>query len=236
MTDLALGLIAAMGDSWPPLAEHRVGPWRLREGGGGGSRVSSAIAEGPVGPADLPLLEQAAARLGQKPIVMLRPGDGAVDALLAEAGWHMQDETVLYLAPSETFPEAPPMATFAIWPPLAVQTQIWADGGIGPARIAVMDRVRGPKVAILGRVSDRAAGAAFVAVADDTAFLHGLAVVPALRRQGCARDILWAAGNWARSVGAPRLALAVTRANAGARALYASQGMEVVGMYHYRTK
>ena len=45
-----------------------------------------------------------------------------------------------------------------------------------------------------------------------------------------------AAGVWARGHGADTLALAVTQAHAGARALYASQGMMGVGQYHYRQK
>jgi ribosomal protein S18 acetylase RimI-like enzyme len=42
------------------------------------------------------------------------------------------------------------------------------------------------------------------------------------------------AATWAGRNGATHLALAVTRANAGANALYSSLGMEVVGQYHYR--
>jgi hypothetical protein len=39
---------------------------------------------------------------------------------------------------------------------------------------------------------------------------------------------------WAGRQGATHLALAVTRANGGANALYSSLGMEVAGRYHYR--
>jgi ribosomal protein S18 acetylase RimI-like enzyme len=63
-----------------------------------------------------------------------------------------------------------------------------------------------------------------------------LEVSPPYRRQGCAQNILRAAAVWARQQGADTLALAVTEANGGARALYASQGMQVVGQYHYRQK
>jgi len=55
-----------------------------------------------------------------------------------------------------------------------------------------------------------------------------------MRRQGCAINILRAAACWAQDHGADTLSLAVTQANAGARALYASLGMEGVEQYHYR--
>jgi len=63
-----------------------------------------------------------------------------------------------------------------------------------------------------------------------------LEVVPNLRRQGTARNILRVAAVWAQDQGAKTLCLAVTKANANACALYASLGMVVVGTYHYRMK
>lgn len=226
------GLLA----SWPPAAVHDVGPFRLREGRGGGSRVSAATAAGPVSAADLPALEAAAARLGQDPIVMVRDGEEALDRLLAAQGWRIADESLLLAAPAAGLPTAPGMAAFVHWPPLAVTAELWAETGIGPARLAVMQRAPEPRAIILARHADRAAGAGFVAAAGGTAFLHAVAVLPGHRRQGCARNILWAAAGWARDQGVATLALAVTRANAAARALYASQGLQVVGKYHYRRK
>jgi hypothetical protein len=45
-----------------------------------------------------------------------------------------------------------------------------------------------------------------------------------------------AAAVWAQDHGAQTLACAVTSANTGARALYASLNMQNVGYYHYRAK
>ena len=50
------------------------------------------------------------------------------------------------------------------------------------------------------------------------------------------RPFCRAAGAWAQDNGAETLALLVTEANAGARALYASLSMGVVGQYHYRKR
>jgi GNAT superfamily N-acetyltransferase len=99
-----------------------------------------------------------------------------------------------------------------------------------------MDRVQGPKTALLARNGDRPAGVAFVACHGSEAMLHALEVLPANRRQGVGRTLLHAAANWAASQGATRLSLVVTRQNAAARALYARLGMECVGQYHYRMK
>ena len=85
-----------------------------------------------------------------------------------------------------------------------------------------------------GVQGDRVSGAAFVARHGDAAMLHALEVVPALRRQGCGRNILRAAAAWARAEGAATLAVLVTERNFAARALYASLNLQVVGQYHYR--
>ena len=220
MTDYA----AAMEATWPPAASHSAGPWRLRDGAGGGKRVSAASAEGTWTEADI----------GTIPLFILRPQDAALDAALAARGYRLVDPVVIYAAPAASFAPPPRMTTFPHWPPLQIALDLWAEGHIGPARIAVMQRVASPKVAILSRASDRATGVAFVALHGPVAMLHALEVSPAHRRQGSARTILAAAAHWALENGADTLALVVTVANQPARALYASQGMQVVGQYHYR--
>lgn len=229
--------------TWPAAALHRHGPWLVREGQGGGQRVSSATAEGPAteGPVtegDIAVAEAAQASLGQPPLFMIRHSDTGLDALLAGRGYLRHDPVVAYAAPTAQLadPAPNPMTAFAVWPPLAIATQLWAEAGIGPGRIAVMNRVTGPKTSILGRVNDRAAGVTFVACAGNLAMLHALEVTPAQRRQGSANNILRAAAGWAQNQGATTFALVVTEANTGARSLYASLGMQVVGQYHYRKK
>jgi ribosomal protein S18 acetylase RimI-like enzyme len=221
--------------TWPAAALHRAGPWLIREGQGGGKRVSAATAEGPVTAADIGQMEAAQAALGQTPLVMIRAGEAALDALLAAKGYRVVDPVVVYVAPVAALTgELPPLAAFTIWPPLAIQREIWAEGHIGPGRLAVMDRVAGPKTSLFARVSDKPAGAGFVAIHGDTAMAHAVEVAPALRRQGAGLHMLRAAANWAQAEGATTISLVVTEANAGARALYASLGMVVVEHYHYR--
>lgn len=234
MTDL----FAVTDATWPAAAQHRAGAFTVREGRGGGQRVSAATASGPWTAADIDAAERMHQRLGQRPLFMVRPGEEALDNALAARGYHVKDPVNLCLAPIATLTAEPsdPMAGFAIWPPLAIMRDLWAEGGIGPDRIAVMERADCPKTAILGRISDRCAGVAFVATHAGTAMLHALHVAPDLRRQGSAVKIMRKAAHWAQDHGAERFSVLVTEANRPANALYASLGMEIVGQYHYRSQ
>jgi GNAT superfamily N-acetyltransferase len=204
---------------------------------GGGKRVSAATAEGDWTPEDIPAAEAAMAALDQPALFLIREGDAALDAALQARGYRVVDPVVSYAAPLTAFTQAPErMTTFPHWPPMAIALDLWAEGGIGPARVAVMERAKGPKAAILGRAQDRAAGAAFVAIHDKTAMLHALEVTPSQRRQGSAHNILRAAAAWAQENGAETLSLVVTERNENARRLYASLNMQLVGKYHYRQK
>ena len=176
--------------------------------------------------------------LGQTPIFMLRSGDESLDAALQGRGYRVIDPVSIYLCGIErllTIPR-PPVSGFAIWEPLAVMREIWAEGGIGNERLNVMRRVDGPKTTILGRVRDRAAGTAFVALHDDIAMLHALEVLPAFRRHGLGRTIMGHAAKWAVQQGAAHFSVLVTKDNFAANGLYASLGMEIAGHYFYRIR
>ncbi|MCC6519302.1 MAG: GNAT family N-acetyltransferase [Tabrizicola sp.] len=226
-------LAEVMEATWPALSRHQLGPFTLRDGAGGGKRVSAASCDGPFTEADLAAVEAAMAQ----PLMLIREGDTALDAALDARGWRIIDPVVAYAAPvTALIAELPGLTAFPHWPPLEIARSLWAEGGIGPARIAVMDRVTGAKAALLGRTGDRPAGVAFVACHGAEAMLHGLEVTDSQRRQGLGRNLLHAAANWAADQGASRLSLVVTRQNTAARALYARLGMQGVGQYHYRLK
>lgn len=231
-------LAAVIESTWPAASLHHAGPWTIRDGRGGGKRVSAATADGIWAETDIPQAEAAMAALGQTPLFLIREGDDALDQALQARGYRVVDPVVAYAAPCAELadPPAPPMAAFAHWPPLAMCETLWAEGGIGPARLAVMHRVAVPKCALLSRTNDRPTGTAFVAIHGKTAMLHALEVAPAARRQGSAHNILRAAAGWALGHGATNFAVVVTRANAPARALYASLNMQGVGQYHYRQR
>lgn len=226
-------LSEVMEATWPPLRRWQVGPFTLRDGAGGGKRVSAASCNGAFTEAELAAAEAAMA----DPLMLVRAEDTALDASLEARGWRVVDPVVAHAAPvADLKAELPPLAAFPHWPPLEIARAIWAEGGIGPARIAVMERVTGAKAALLARSGDRPAGVAFVACHGSEAMLHALEVRPGLRRRGVGATLLHAAANWAAEQGATRLSLVVTRQNTAARALYARLGMGVVGQYHYRMK
>ena len=280
-------LAQVMEATWPPARTQHLGPWTIRDGAGGGKRVSAATADGIWTEADLAQAEAAMRAQGMRPLFLIREGGGesagraegaaggrgggvgggerggigeragiggvasacggagagsgggagngaALDTALAARGYHIIDPVVAYACAAGGLAQPPGMTTFAHWPPLAIARDLWAEGGIGPARLAVMDRVTGPKCAILARQADRPAGVAFVAVSAGVAMLHALEITPARRRQGSAQHIVQAAAGWALTQGAATLSLVVTVANQPARALYASLGMQAVGHYHYR--
>lgn len=176
--------------------------------------------------------------MGERPLFLIRAGDERLDSTLAARGYAVIDPVIAYAAPvADLIGDGPRrMTTFPHWPPLQIARQIWADAGIGPARLAVMERVASAKCVVLGRANDRVSGVAFVACHGTQAMLHALEVVLSLRRQGSAQDMLRAAAGWAQSQGADTLALVVTEANEPARALYARMGMAQVGRYHYRQR
>ncbi|SLN14688.1 Acetyltransferase (GNAT) family protein [Falsiruegeria litorea R37] len=222
--------------TWPAAARHAVGPFVLREGKGGGSRVSAATADGPVTEAEIETVEGAMRNLGQKQIFMIRPGDEALDAQLDARGYQVVDAVTIYSCPVAQLTDLviPRVTVFTIWEPLAIMREIWAAGGIGPARLAVMDRAKGPKTGILMRFNDKPGGAAYAAIHDGVAMVHAVEVVPFQRKQGLGKWAMRGAAFWAQENGANTLSVMCTDANEGANALYRSLGMLPVSKYHYR--
>ena len=239
MTAAAPSLYEVIDGTWPAADYQRLGPWVLREGKGGGSRVSAAtLADSDREPDDndLQAAEDAMRAMGQVPIFMIRADDGRLDRALARRGYAILDPVTIYAAPVTGLTDLPlPRVTvFTIWEPLAIMREIWADAGIGPARLAIMDRAPGPKTGLLARHRDKPAGAGFVAIHRGTAMVHALEILPHQRREGIGGWMMRGAALWAAGQGAQTISVMCTRENTGANALYASLGMPVVGQYHYR--
>lgn len=232
----AAALHSALDATWPAAARHVCGPFTLREGQGGGKRVSAATLEGNASEGEVEAAEQAMQALGQTPLFMIRD-QPALDQALAARGYARIDPTLFYAAPITDVAEAPrAMSLLSCWPPLAIQRQLWADAGIGPGRLAVMARASAPRNAFIARYHNRAAGVGFAALHDGIAMLHALETVPDFRRQGVARYMARGIADWARAQGAEWFALAVTERNMAARALYSALNMTEAGAYHYRQK
>ena len=231
----AQAFYAAIDGTWPAAHKRSVGPWMIRDGQGGGKRVSAATVEGVFTSADVPQAEAAMQALDQTPLFQVRAGEDALDDTLAARGYAVIDPTNGYVAPVAALTDTPipPVTAFAIWEPLAIMAEVWAKGGIGPSRLAVMARAD-TKTGILARWNEKPAGAAFVAIHKGIAMVHAVEVLPEQRRQGVAQWIMRRAAFWARDNGAETLALLTTADNGPANALYQQLGFSPIGGYHYR--
>lgn len=228
-------LFDVLDATWPAARVIQLGPWKLRQGNGGGQRVSATTVEGHFTEADISSAEDAMRDMNQRPLFMLRDTDMSLDHLLDARGYEVVDPVSVYLSPIENLTAKLPLtAAMPSWPPLAIQLEIWGAGGIGPARLAVMDRCDRPKTSIVGRTGDVPAGTAFAALDGDIAMVHAIEVHPEMRRHGVGRHLIQASANWASEQSGAWLSLAVTRANGPANDLYRALGLEDVARYHYR--
>jgi len=221
--------------TWPAARTWGDGPWTLRDGAGGGKRVSAATANGPVTEPNIATAEAAMQAMGQRRQFMIREGDQALDGQLAARGYDLIDEVVMYTAPVALLTDKPvPRVTcFTIWEPLAIMTEIWAKGGIGPTRLAVMERVA-VKTGILTRWNEKPAGVAFAGVHNGVAMVHAVEVLEHQRKMGVAEWMMRAAAFWGANHGAQDIAVLCVAANKPANALYTKLGFARVGSYHYR--
>lgn len=231
-------ILAALEATWPPAARERVGAWWLRDCQGGGKRVSAATPAGPDAAESVEAAEAEMTARGLRHLFRIGPADLTLDAALVALGYALSDPTLVFFAPVEALqnPRQPPLSAVPSEMTLRIASEIWAGGGIGPERRAIIERAAGPKTWLLARVGDRAGGAGFAAIHGDVAMVHALEVRPAFRRMGAGRAMIHRAAAWAHGHGAEHLGLAVTEANEPANALYAALGMRVAGRYHYRRK
>ncbi len=237
MTELAR-LSDALEATWPPAEIMQVGAWRVRRGLGGGSRVSSVRPAGDPGRSmDDAIAEAERVMRGwdQRPLFQLTGADTELKAELTARGYSVKDPTIFMAAPIAGLAarDPAPVRPVEAEVPLAAMTSVWALDQVGPARLAVMARAAGPRSHIALRLGDVIAGVVFVAVHQDIAMLHSLVVAPAHRRKGVGRAGAAAAARFGARHGADRLALAVTEANAEARALYEDMAFEPLGRYCY---
>ena len=149
--------MAALAATWPAARVWQQDGWTLRDGAGGGKRVSAASADDTARAASL------AGLMPKGALAMLRAEQSALDADLAALGYSILDPTLIYAAPVADLAQKPPhVSLFDIWPPLAIMREIWSEGGIGPARLAVMDRATGPKTGLIARAVGPRSGLRFL--------------------------------------------------------------------------
>ncbi|MGB7242717.1 MAG: GNAT family N-acetyltransferase [Sulfitobacter sp.] len=235
MTPTAAQLFDVCDHTWPAAQVSQIAGWTIREGQGGGKRVSAATTTSFDTTGDIPAAENAMRAMGQTPLFMVREGEEALDLALEASGYDVVDPVNMYAIPVSRLTDIPiPRVTaFCIWEPLAIMAEIWNKGGIGPARLDVMARAQ-VKTGVLARWNEKPAGTAFAAMHDNICMVHAVEVLVHQRKQGVAQWIMRAAGFWAAKNGADSVAVLCTRENVAANRLYTGLGFEIAGHYHYR--
>ncbi|AUH33791.1 GNAT family N-acetyltransferase [Paracoccus tegillarcae] len=228
-------LALAFEATWPAAEYADAGGFRLGHTPGAGGRVNSARATGPWSQGDIDAAIDLFRGWNQPAVFRVMDDNTDLRAALEARGFAPSTPTAIMTCAADRLTDQPipTITTFAVWPPLAIQRDIWAAGSINPARQAVMDAVPAPRASVLGRIKDRAAGAAFVAIHGDVAMVHAVEILPDWRRLGLAGWMMRQAAFWAVDQGAARIGLAVSRQNDAAMALYQHLGFSEVAGYGY---
>ena len=85
----------ALDRTWPAASTRCAGGFLVREGAGGGKRVSAASLDGTLERTDFKEAERAFASLGQPPLFMVRGADTALDYALAEERYKIVDPVAI---------------------------------------------------------------------------------------------------------------------------------------------
>ena len=214
--------------TWPAASTQTHKGWLIREGKGGGKRVSAAVqieANAQIKDAEL-----AMDTLNQNYIFMIRKGEELLDENLAKQGYDLVDPVVILASPIGLINKQYD-GDFHLTPS-AVMQSTWLKGGVGPARLDVMKRTKVPKI----YVDIDATAVAYAAISNDILMVHAVEVSKSHRRKGLGKKIMSPIADWGSKKGAKYLAVITVIENMPARSLYINMGMEKVGHYHYRIK
>ena len=222
--------------TWPAKEFLELPEWKLRKSIKGGKRVSAVTAIGKSGIPAIQFVENTLEEWCQDKLFMIKAGENSLDEALKERGYCIVDPTNIWSISAEalSMQQIPPVTAFSIFPPLAIQREIWIANGIDASRIEIMDRVKTPKTTIFGRINAKPAASAFVAVSNKIAMVHALIVDHKFQRQGMGKHVMQKVGVWAHQQGAESVVVLCTKQNQSANNFYKILGMKVIGEYHYR--
>jgi GNAT superfamily N-acetyltransferase len=229
-------IFEAIDVTWPAEKFLEIPKWKLRRSAKGGKRVSAATAIGAPDISDIKLAENKMVQWHQDKLFMIKKNEILLDEALSASGYRVIDPTNIWSISSKnlSIQKTLPVKAFTIFPPLAIQRELWRENHIPPSRIEIMDRVKTHKTTIFGRINARPAASAFVAVSNKFAMVHALVVDKKCRRQGMGKFVMQKVGSWAYQMGAESVVALCTEKNCSANILYKSLGMQVIGKYHYR--
>ena len=116
-------LFNAIDETWPPRTLTKLEDWIIREGCGGGQRVSATSGSG-----DIVAAEKAMIALGQNKLFMIQDQQIALDAELASRGYVFKDPVDLFVGDAKVLADGfhPKLdAIFAKFP-MPILAEIWA--------------------------------------------------------------------------------------------------------------
>jgi N-acetylglutamate synthase len=229
-----LELFETVDATWAPLAIHNHEGWLIREGAGGGQRVSAATLLDGVKNAKIGSAAKKMLSIGQNPLFMVRNSDMKLDAELEALGYVIIDPVAILTAPIDRLIQKQPKQTHYVdrlIAPNEKAAKIWAKGGIDQNRLNVMQRVCCPKTIL----SAGDMGVAFAAAYGDIAMVHAIEVANNHRRKGIANALMFEALNWAKDQNCKWVSVLTVRKNLPAHKLYEALGMTEAAAYHYRS-
>jgi GNAT superfamily N-acetyltransferase len=237
----------AAAPGWRAADEARLGHWLLRAASGFTGRANSALAAGdpgrPLSEAVEAVRDWYAARglpaMIAVPYPTGRPGDSALDRLLASLGWTVRADAAIVMTaePVIVADRAGPQDVrvhFASEPNQAWLARYHYRGqDLLPAAVQVLMSAPWQTFASV-RSGDDAIAIGRVAGSGDWAGLTAIEVAAQHRRHGLGRAVTGALAACAAGRGASGLYLQVTDDNHGALALYRQLGFADHHGYHYR--
>lgn len=228
MTPCIKTLYETIDYTWPSVSSQVKQGWLVKNGLGGGKRVSATLQLDPQ--ANIKSAEKMMKALGQDCLFMIRKNDSVLDHTLDKLGYNLIDPVIIFCSPTRLVDKSYDKKFYAT--PNTVMKRIWLNGGISSARLDIMERTKVPKTYIL--IDNKAV--AFVAIHKDIAMVHALEVLKEYRREGLAKRIMHKVNIWASINGAKFLSVITVKDNIPAKNLYHNIGMSEVGYYHYRLK
>ncbi|KAB2346425.1 GNAT family N-acetyltransferase [Actinomadura rudentiformis] len=225
-------LVAA---AWPAPFSQDMAGWRLRHAGGVTKRANSVLPLGDPGPVDAAIerAERFYAELGLPTVFSVsgRACPAELDGMLADRGYALVDPTLAMIREigegggGVAVDDTPSREWLDLW---------WSVDGRYPEQLPMAEKILTGVPAGYVMLDGVAVGRGVVQ--GEWLGIYSMAVAPEARRRGLARRVLRALLEWGSGRGCTRAYLLVVEENAAARALYASEGFEVAGGYHYRVK
>ena len=214
--------------TWPSVTTELHHGWQIKNGSGGGKRVSAAIQNSPT--AKVEVAEKLMNALGQKKLFMIREGNEILDYKLHKLGYKLIDPSILLGSPIERLDKTFD-GEFHVAPNEKMKA-LWINAGINEKRLNVMNRAK----VLKSYVSIDNTAVAFVAICNSIAMVHALEVAKVKQRQGFGKKIMQQIAGWAATNGANYLTVITVHNNLPAKSLYQHLRMTKLGNYHYRIK